>query len=115
MGKKAGGSGGAKAEIRPRFDDSDSSQYKWWKFVGVSAIVLGFVALYAHQKLYTVPDLPQLDRDAWWGPGQKPKTVDESIRPFTIDVSAQVMNYTDAFFFSSNLLIISIGKNLDGV
>ncbi|CAG0923499.1 unnamed protein product [Notodromas monacha] len=71
---------------------SDKSQFAGWKFAGVISIFFAFIGLYVHQRLHHVPDLPEFDPDFWFGPGIKPKSVDESIRDFKIDISADILD-----------------------
>ena len=52
-------------------------------------ILVAIVAIYIAKKIYTVPDLPQLDADPWWGPGE-PRDQNTNIRPFRIDIPQKV-------------------------
>lgn len=55
--------------------------------VTIIAIVLGLVI---NNYLQTVPDLPELDYQKWWGDGEKPIVEDLSIRPFKIEFNDTV-------------------------
>ncbi|XP_034829183.1 juvenile hormone epoxide hydrolase-like [Maniola hyperantus] len=51
-------------------------------FVAFAAVGVGIGTKY--YQLQSVPDLPELDLERWWGDGDKPKQEDKSIRPFKI-------------------------------
>ena len=52
--------------------------------IGVAAVAW-FVAV----KLITVPPMPDIDPDPWWGPGER-REQDTNIRPFKIEIPQKV-------------------------
>lgn len=61
--------------------------------VAIGTITIVFLA-YLFDKIFNHPPaVPNLEDDFWWGPGEV-KKVDESIRPFRIQVSKEVINLT---------------------
>ncbi|XP_050348849.1 juvenile hormone epoxide hydrolase-like [Nymphalis io] len=55
--------------------------FKSFTILAVAIVGMGVVTNYY---LQSVPDMPNLDFDRWWGDGNKPKQEDETIRPFKI-------------------------------
>lgn len=51
----------------------------------IGAVYIGYVV----KEMLEPPPLPVLKDDVWWGPGEARK-VDESIRPFKIQISNEV-------------------------
>ena len=43
-------------------------------------------------KLNTVPPLPEIDPDPWWGPGER-REQNTKVRPFKIEISQKVCNF----------------------
>lgn len=59
------------------------------KFLFLSGIAVTVYLAYVFNKGSDPPPLPVLKADFWWGPGEARK-VDESIRPFKIQVPNEV-------------------------
>lgn len=59
---------------------------------GKKIIILALTVYVAYiiKSLSENPEVPKLDRDAWWGVGD-PKKVDESIFPFEVNIPQQVI------------------------
>ncbi|XP_046739169.1 juvenile hormone epoxide hydrolase 1-like [Diprion similis] len=60
-----------------------------WKLALVSVLLVFGIAKYLGNKVE--PEVPTLPRDQYWGPG-KPTKIDESIRPFKIDIPKNVID-----------------------
>ncbi|RVE53920.1 hypothetical protein evm_001323 [Chilo suppressalis] len=58
---------------------------------GLVAVLVVFLSYKAYMSLVHVPDLPNLDLDAWWGPNDTKLNQDTSIRPFRIVFSESML------------------------
>lgn len=52
-------------------------------------VLVAVLSWYIAVKINTVPDLPKLEPNPWWGPGES-REQNTKIRPFKIDIPQQV-------------------------
>ncbi|CAG2067874.1 unnamed protein product, partial [Timema podura] len=60
------------------------------KILAVGIAITAISLWYLYQSLTATPPLPNL-QSTWWGPG-KARKVDESIRPFKINISQEILD-----------------------
>lgn len=64
--------------------------FKTAALIALAAVCIGIGTKY--YQLQSVPNLPELDLERWWGAGDKPKQEDVSIRPFKVVFNDTVSN-----------------------